>query len=58
MMLSEAEVQQYNGSVNAYNKGLAKVNSVNSNLNNKRAQFLNNWNNGVTNYMERHIPRK
>lgn len=57
MLLTNEEVNKYNDAVNAYKKGINKFNTTNSTLNNKRNSNINMWNNSVSSYMSRHIPK-
>lgn len=58
MLLTNEEVNKYNDAVNTYKKGINKFNITNNTLNNKRNSNINMWNNSVSSYMSRHIPKK
>jgi len=58
MLLTNEEVNKYNDAVNAYKKGINKFNTTNNNLNSRRSSNINRWNNAVSSFMSRHIPKK
>ncbi len=58
MLLTNEEINKYNKAVDGYNKGIKTFNTINSSLNTKRNAGLNDWNNSVTSFMNRHVPKK
>ncbi len=58
MLLTKEEVNKYNQAVTNYNKGVNKFNTINKSLNTKRNNNYDMWNNSVSSYMSRQIPKK
>ena len=54
--LSKQDVDAYNKSVNDYNASINSYNQLNTNINNKRNQVLDNWNNSDKQFLDTHIP--
>ncbi len=55
---TEAEVNEFNAAVNDYNKASNDYNKINNELNNKRSNYLNSWNNAVSNYLDKNVSKK
>lgn len=55
---TQESVDKYNKAVSEFNEAVKKANSGNENLNEKRAEIINNWNKTVSEFMAKHIPRK
>lgn len=55
---SEADVNEFNAAVNEYNKASNDYNKVNTELNNKRSNYLNSWNNAVSNFLDKNVSKK
>lgn len=54
---TQADIDAYNKALKEYNDAVTKVNSVNSDLNKKRSQFLDQWNNASENFLHKHVPK-
>ena len=55
---TEAQVNEFNAAVNDFNKASNDYNKINAELNNKRSNFLNSWNNAVSNYLDKNVSKK
>jgi len=51
-------VDEYNKAVNEMNAGVNSYNNTNNDLNRKRAQALDGWNNTVKRYMDTYVPQQ
>ncbi len=58
MLVTQEEIERYNKAVESYKKGINNFNNTNKRLNTVRSQNLDRWNNSVSNYMARHIPKR
>jgi hypothetical protein len=58
MLLTNEEVNRYNRAIDNYKKGINRFNSTNNTLNTRRANYIDMWNNSVSSFMSRHIPKK
>ncbi len=58
MLLTQDEVDKYNEGVKNYNSGIKDYNNTNNKLDTKRNNVLESWNNSVTNFMGRHVPKR
>ncbi len=56
IILYPGDIDAYNKSVNDYNASINSYNQLNTNINNKRSQVLDNWNNSDKQFMDTHIP--
>ncbi len=54
--LTQAEVDKYNGMVKDFNAAVNGYNNTQKQLNSNRSTFLNDWNNAVKQFMDRHMP--
>jgi hypothetical protein len=55
---TKADVDEYNAGINAINKASANFNAINQDLNTKRTTYLNAWNNAVSTFLGKHVPKK
>jgi vacuolar-type H+-ATPase subunit I/STV1 len=55
---SKSEVDEYNKAIDEFNKAGSNFNNINNELNNKRAGFLNTWNNSVAKFLDRNVSKK
>lgn len=55
---SAAETNDYNKAVADLNKSVAEYQKVNTDLNKRRTELLNKWNDTVSKFMDRHVPKK
>lgn len=55
---TEADVNEFNAAVNDFNKASASFNGINNELNNKRNNNLENWNNAVAKFLDRNVSKK
>jgi hypothetical protein len=56
--VTQAEANEYNAAVNDYNKASGDYNKINTELNNKRAAALDNWNNAVSRYLDKNVSKQ
>lgn len=54
---TQEDIDQFNKSVKEFNESVAKYNATIQELNNNRSRTLDNWNNSVTVYLDKHIPK-
>ncbi len=54
---TKKDIDDYNAAINTYNKQIQNVNAVHNDLNKKRSQLLDNWNNAVDNFFHKHTPK-
>lgn len=54
---TKADVDNYNNAVNEFNAVLGKFNKVNEKMNMERTKNIEFWNNTVTTFLDRHIPK-
>jgi hypothetical protein len=57
MARTQDDVNQYNKAVADYNKAIALYNSANQELQKKRKLLLDNWNNAIQSFFDRHVPK-
>lgn len=55
---TQQDVDEYNKAVNEMNAGVNSYNNTNNDLNRKRAQALDGWNNTVKRYMDTYVPQQ
>ncbi len=55
---TQQDVDEYNKAVNDMNAGVNSYNNTNNDLNRKRAQALDGWNNTVKRYMDTYVPQQ
>ena len=55
---SAAEAKEYNAAINEFNKAGNEYNNINDDLNRKRANYLDTWNNAVTRFLDRNVSKK
>jgi hypothetical protein len=55
---SATEIKDYNAAINEFNRAGAEYNNVNDDLNKKRANYLENWNNAVSKFLDRNVSKK
>lgn len=53
---TKSDVNKYNKAVQDYNIGVNNYNVVNNELNNNRANALNNWNTIAQKFLDKHVP--
>lgn len=53
---TQADIDKYNQKVADINTGANDYNQNNNELNNKRSELINNWNNSVAKFTDKHIP--
>lgn len=53
---TQADVDKYNQKVEDINNGANEYNKNNNEMNNTRGQLINNWNNTVAKFTDKHIP--
>lgn len=56
--LTEAEANEFNTAVNDYNKASNDYNKINTELNSKRSNYLDNWNNSVSKFLDKNVSKK
>ena len=54
---TKEQIDAYNKKINEINKKVNIYNKTNTALNNDRAKYINGYNNAVSNFCERHIPK-
>jgi len=54
---NKKDVDAYNEKVNDLNKGSDDYNKSNNKLNSNRGQLIDNWNNKVSSFTDRHVPK-
>jgi antitoxin component HigA of HigAB toxin-antitoxin module len=54
---TQTDVDLYSKTVKEYNDAVGKVNTVQNDLNKKRAQTLDHWNKMTDQFLSRHVPR-
>jgi hypothetical protein len=54
---TQADVDQYNQSINDLNSAGTNFNNVNNQLNKNRSQLIDNWNKASRNFTDKHIPK-
>lgn len=55
---TKEDVDTFNTAVNDFNKASNEYNTVNNELNTSRTNLLNKWNDAVTNFMDKQVPKK
>lgn len=55
---TKSDVDQYNAAVAELNVAVKKYQTVNTELNTKRNTVLENWNNAVSVFLDKHVPQK
>ncbi|HYV93694.1 MAG TPA: hypothetical protein VE978_18105 [Chitinophagales bacterium] len=55
---TQADVDEYNKAVNDFNEATNEYNALNQQLNAKRAEFLNQWNEIVSNFLDKQVPKR
>lgn len=55
--VTQEDVDAYNSATNAFNAAVNEFNTVNNELNAKRDLVLNEWNEAVEKFLDRHIPK-
>ena len=58
MLWTDEELKMYNNTIKEYKSGINKFNSTTKTLNTKRNSYITMWNNSVSGFMARHIPKK
>jgi hypothetical protein len=53
---TQADIDKYNKGVDAFNKYVNEVNSLSAEINNRRNGLLMVWNNGVQQFLDKHVP--
>ena len=54
---TKADAEQYNNAANEVNAASVKYNSTNLELNTKRAALLEKWNQTVSDFLDKHVPK-
>ncbi len=54
---TQADVDNYNKSVKEFNTAVEKINVMHNELNKKRGSLLEQWNNAVENFLDKHVPK-
>lgn len=54
---TKQDVDEFNKMVNEYNVAVGKINALQNDLNKKRAEALNKWNEATENFLDKHIPK-
>ena len=54
---TQADVDKYNSSLSEYQKHANNYNSINDDLNKRRAQVIENWNKTADRFTNKHVPR-
>ncbi|MFH0892977.1 MAG: hypothetical protein V2A54_00960 [Bacteroidota bacterium] len=55
---TQKDVDEFNAAVKEFNDAVNKFNAVNNELNQTRTQLLNEWNQNVQNFLDKHVPKK
>jgi hypothetical protein len=58
MARTQQDVDQYNGALTELNKAGDNYNSTSKELNDTRVKLINKWNTTVSNFMDKHVPKK
>lgn len=54
---TKEQINAYNKKINEINKKVNIYNKTNNTLNNNRTKYINGYNNAISNFFERHIPK-
>lgn len=54
---TQADVDTYNNAVKEFNAAVDKINVMHNDLNKKRGTLLEQWNNTVENFLDKHVPK-
>ncbi len=55
---TKLEIDEYNKAVNDFNQSVKTYNTTNQDLNKERSKQLDNWNKTVSNFLDKHVPKK
>ncbi|HLC84119.1 MAG TPA: hypothetical protein VJI69_09830 [Bacteroidia bacterium] len=55
---TKEDIDGFNAAVNDFNKASNEYNTVNNELNTNRTNFLNKWNDAVSRFMDKQVPKK
>lgn len=55
---TKADVDEYNKAVNDFNDAANQYNALNQQLNAKRSELLNKWNEAVSDFMDKQVPKR
>lgn len=55
---TKADIDGYNAAVNEFNKASNEYNALNNELNTNRTNLLNKWNDTVSKFMDKQVPKK
>lgn len=54
---TQADITSYNNAIKEFNTSLAKVNTIQNELNKKRSSLLDNWNRASNQFLDEHVPK-
>ena len=55
---TKADVDEYNKAISEFNKAVNEANAINQEMDNKRTALINKWNQNVTAFMDKEVPKK
>lgn len=55
---TKADVDEYNNAVNNFNKAADEYNTLNQQLNARRSELLSKWNETVSNFLDKQVPKR